>query len=672
MATFVFTNTVTNEVRLIDADLPASMDGLLPVGSYKVRRASPEATDLLYIEARINTAPPLLSTPSLVVGQVITLTSGTWSGPVASLAKRIKVNDVIVASGTAVATYTIVSGDVNKPIVGEEQATFEGGAVSAWVPSNTLTVPGALAFLTNEQWTAREAIVPADAATPRRTIISTAIAPPATKTWFAYRGAAPSPTIPTAGVVEALTGAGPYTLLPTTVASLGSTVFVKLAYGNADKSSLVWASNEVTHPASTVPLNWGLTSGGVASLVSGPAVGEMTLRIGSLPGSGGQPITTLFLGKDEAALTDTGSLALGDRVFTYVEADPANPITRTIDIRVSNANGDGEVYRLTGKARADVAVSDAPIITLDPYDVVNDKIIIDSDQAGDFRLMLESNSTARTGAYIKANLAAASAKIGPVSVTPGLNTISGLDLTGLTAGTWYIKPAVENADGVSNAAVTPVSVDITIPPAGLSVVQSTAVNDPNFTLSKSVTLPTGITAGNMLTLELFLGTVVFYLPGSAPAGWTSVLKENGATGCVWLLSKIASGSEGGTAVTFSTTTSTLVAGIFRELDLSLNQIDAAVSTTLDPPSLTPAAGGSTSRLWFTSVAASSSNGTFATQPSGFNNLVNATSNPPGSSSGAHVKCAGADQLATLASIDPVAWSTPTTGSTRLSITWSAR
>lgn len=676
MATFVITDAATGEIRLIDAVPPASFDLLLPVGVYTVRQASAEASNLLTIDARVNAQPPILTIPSLATGQVVTLGTGSWTGRVTLLEKRILVAGVAVATGSgATLTYTTVGGDSEKSIVGEERATWDNGATSEWVLSNSIIIPGTV-FVQDLQWTLREGIVPGDAATPRRTVASTAVTPPASKVWFVYRSTTPAPAVPTSGVVTAMTGAGPYTFLSNDVSSSGLAVFVRLAYGNADKSGLVWGSNERVHGSSTIPIAWDAETaagGGTVSLIPGPAVGEITMRIGNFPADGGQPLTTFFMGQDEAPLVDTASLATGDRVFTFTEADPFNPILRSFDLRVSNANGDGAIYRLTGRALADTISATAPVITNLAYNTGTDEITLDSDQAGDFRLMLESVSTARTGAYIKTNLAAASAKIGPVSIIPGLNTISGLDLSGLTAGTWYMKPAVENAGGASNAAVTPVSVSITVPAPSLEVVQTLVINDPNFNTTKSIAMPATTVSGRMLVMELFLGCTVANLPASAPSGWTSRLKAAGATGSVWLLSKVSDGTEGGTNVTFTTGANALIAGFVRDLRLGVGDIDVATaSTTLDPAALTPASGGTADRLWFTAVSATNSSGTFSTAPTDFSNLVNATSNPPGSSSTAHVKSASAYRQAVLGSVDPAAWPAPTNGAVRSSITWSAR
>ncbi len=677
MATFVITDTVSGEIRLIEATPPTSLDGILPPGQYRVRRASSAAPTLLSIDARINAQPPILTIPSLATGQVVTLGTGSWTGRVTLLEKRILVAGVVVATGTAATlTYTTVGGDAEKSIVGEERATWDNGAVSQWVSSNAIIIPGTV-FVQDAQWTLREGIVPGDAATPRRTVASTAIAPPAAKVWFVYRSTTPSPAVPTSGVVTAMLGAGPYTFLSDDLSSQGLTVFVRIAYGNADKSGLVWGSNERSHGSSTIPVAWDAATeagGGTVSLVAGPAVGQITMRIGNFPSNGGQPLTTFFIGQDEAPLVDTASLATGDRVFTFTEADPFNPILRSFDLRVSNANGNGAIYRLTGRALADAVSATAPVITSLAYNTGTDEITLDSNQAGDFRLMFESNATARTGAYIKTNLAAASAKIGPVSIIPGLNTISGLDLSGLTAGTWYIKPAVENAGGASNAAVTPVSVAITAAAPSLAVVQTITVNDPNFTKTKSLALPASTVAGRTLVMEMFLGCTLGSLPASAPAGWTSHLKAAGLTGCVWLLSKVSDGTEGGTSVTFTTTANALIAGFVHDLSLGVGQIDvAAMSTTLDPAPLTPASGGTTERLWFTAASNSNSTGTYSTAPTGFSNLVNAISSPPGSASAGHVKCASAYRQSVLASIDPDTWPAPSSpGTVRGSITWSAR
>jgi hypothetical protein len=216
-------------------------------------------------------------------------------------------------------------------------------------------------------------------------------------------------------------------------------------------------------------------------------------------------------------------------------------------------------------------------------------------------------------------------------------------------------------------------VAITVPAPTLEVVQTLAVNDPNFTTSKVIPMPATTVSGRTLVMELFCSCTSGSLPASAPAGWTSRLKAGGTAGCVWLLSKVSDGTEGGTNVTFTTTAGALISGVVRDLRLGVGDIDvSANSTSLDPASLTPAAGGTTERLWFTAVSAQRSDGTFSTAPSGFGDLVNSTSNPPGSSNTAHVKCASAYQKATLPSIDPAAWAAASVGSVRQSITWSAR
>ena len=137
-----------------------------------------------------------------------------------------------------------------------------------------------------------------------------------------------------------------------------------------------------------------------------------------------------------------------------------------------------------------------------------------------------------------------------------------------------------------------------------AVVQSSANGSSAATTSHTVTMPSGVTVGDLL--------VIFYasdgVPGGAPStpsGWTKVAERVEDSGAaivrMVIFSKIATGAD-----TFVATSSSSVAHsytVYRILTEGTLQVEAlvdGVSANPNPPSLTPS-GGSRKYMWITAI-----------------------------------------------------------------------
>lgn len=176
--------------------------------------------------------------------------------------------------------------------------------------------------------------------------------------------------------------------------------------------------------------------------------------------------------------------------------------------------------------------------------------------------------------------------------------------------------------------------------------------DPSST-SHTVNLPASIVAGNLLVIECFENVASLTVTAS---GWTNIGSANSTSDGLVLLAKIATGAEGATV---AVTTSSSVRATYIARQISGNQNDVttseiavgtgstAVSTTPDPPSLTPS-WGSAENLWFAFAGWNSTSTTLSSYPSGYST---SQLTKVGSGLGAN-SCASAAKLATASSDDP--------------------
>ena len=249
-------------------------------------------------------------------------------------------------------------------------------------------------------------------------------------------------------------------------------------------------------------------------------------------------------------------------------------------------------------------------------------------------------------------------------VSAGSGTIN-FNFSAVTAGDYRFNFVLVGS--VSGKTSRVASTDITIT-STLGVVQQAAMVSGGAT-ALAFTLPSGITAGNRLMGLLTLGNSNI---SAAASGWSIVgskftMAPNGEA-ALYRQTSLSAGTEGGTTVTFTASTS-LGQATFHFWEMSvvedtINAFDATVSV-VDGPSHTPA-GGSKQRLWFSAAARTNGTSLFTAGPTGYGNLLTAQT---GFNSVNHVNSGSAYKLATLASDDPDAF-TGGAGTSRAAFTWS--
>lgn len=627
-------------------------------------------------------SPPLLSIPSLAVGQTITVIGGSWLDAVA-LQKRILADGVVIA---AAATYVAQSGDEKKVFSGQERARDARGKWSPWQStSNTIVIPEAPPYLTDAQWTGGEAAVPGDAATPRRTKIATTIAPPGDDVWRGYRGAAIPSFDPTAANTAQLTGAGPYSWIssgqnPLGAPGAGSVVYVRMARSEANDTLIVWASDYKSYIASTPPYDWtDGDNGGIFQALTGTvATGDIILSITRLPTDGGQPITALEYDINSSGtwLPLPGSaLVIGTYTINFTEADTLNPVAKDFRFRVANANGYSQPsnpFNATPKASAPPAAGPAPILTSLAYSSGTNKITQTSDQAGDYYWIIESVNTVRTGAYIKAALGGA----GSGTMTCAVGVVSAVpDISSLTTGNWYFKSTMQNAELTYATPETPLLLDIQAVVADPVLVQSSALNSPDnaYDTSKTFTLPGGITDGNRLFLFVVMSRVSGVGTMTLPGGWSEVGRATDVSGngLTIILTKIAASSSGSTVV-IANSGNCHMALTFYETTLPFDSYGVTWNAAgVDPPSHTPA-GGSRKYLWICGKTRTRGDALISAAPTNYTGLLKASALLPGGNVAAERIIGTASRLLVASSEDPGIFTAGSPGGTaQMSFTFAA-
>ncbi len=159
------------------------------------------------------------------------------------------------------------------------------------------------------------------------------------------------------------------------------------------------------------------------------------------------------------------------------------------------------------------------------------------------------------------------------------------------------------------------------------VQSSVAVNYDGLGATASHTglaLPSTVSAGDLL-LFVFWTSAAGAQTVSFPAGWTELLDAEDASATIGtaIAYKTASGSEGGTTITV--TTSAITLSIYASYAISnwdgVPEVSAASgTTTADPPSITPTFD-SVGTLWMVGTGAyKSGSGTITAAPSGYSGL----------------------------------------------------
>lgn len=100
----------------------------------------------------VNTVAPTLSATPVEAGQTATITDGTWSNAVSYQYRVLRNGDVV--DGRTASTFTIAEEDEATDLVAQVRANDALGVWSAWVSSNTMSVPAVLpSVFTVGMWT---------------------------------------------------------------------------------------------------------------------------------------------------------------------------------------------------------------------------------------------------------------------------------------------------------------------------------------------------------------------------------------------------------------------------------------------------------------------------------------------------------------------------------------
>lgn len=135
-------------------------------------------------------------------------------------------------------------------------------------------------------------------------------------------------------------------------------------------------------------------------------------------------------------------------------------------------------------------------------------------------------------------------------------------------------------------------------------------------------------------------------------GWEKEV-EYSNQGTITVLSRVMDGSEPATlsiplgTTAWATSHARLISG-------TTGDVEAAVSTTNDPPALTPT-WGAADTLWLTAVANRGTNFTITATPAGFSNMIETQTADDGQTSVSYQKLASAQRNANVATLNPDAF-----------------
>lgn len=646
MTTFLIKNIETQELAVVDVIVPAEMSAVLAQGDYRVRSVSAEAESVLVVRPAV-LEPPVLSSGSTAIGAVLTALPGTFTGVTgASEWRWLTVEDGVIAGATS-QTFTITAAEQSKTIFVQQRV---GGSSATWASSASIQVASAVVALAANQWNAREALTPTETALPRKQLTTIlGVAPPASQIWFYYRGATPPPANPTAGSVAAMTdnGSNNFSAISGGQANIGQTAYSRIARGPADKSSLFWASDTKTWVASGVPDAFNTEAdGGQFSLVQGTNPGELIVRISALPLTNGQPITEIMLATDGGSPVSLGGIVEGDYLRTFTEIDPVNPSEHTFTLYATNANGNAPAATLVGRPKAATPAVVVPILTGLAYDSVNYRITQSSDQAGVYHYIVETVSTVRTKEYILANAQGSFAILeGETDFTP--------NFAALTTGTWYLKTTVQNAAGGLATPQTPLALPVVAPAVNpLAVTQNEVQTNVTYDNSNVFVLPT-VAADKLLFVVVNVSNNISSVSLGSFTELTSYRLTNGAN-TTRFLTKVSDGTEGGTSLSFTTSSPGFSSMHFFAMDANLREIEVTgdITNVYALPAHTPSAG-SKEYIFLTGNFQQNGNNPATAAPPGYTGLTVAQMPVTTANNGVHRKSAAAYRIATATTEDPV-------------------
>lgn len=148
-----------------------------------------------------------------------------------------------------------------------------------------------------------------------------------------------------------------------------------------------------------------------------------------------------------------------------------------------------------------------------------------------------------------------------------------------------------------------------------SLVATALTQDSTSSTSHVLTMPTGITAGQLLITWVTgsFGTI-------SVSGWTTIYSTTTVYG-LGCFARIATGSDTGTATTGNGACSAVTC-LMQGWSGTLSGIASGTGTTADPPALTPS-GGSQDYLWVATVY--STNNLLTAAPTNYTNFTKANS-----------------------------------------------
>lgn len=551
--------------------------------------------------------------------------------------------------------------------------------ISVQTPSNTINydLP---TYLVSDDWSAREGIVPADDASPRKVVGSTSVAPDGGRAWYYYIGTSPTGDL---GSLTAMSGAGPYTF-KTGQQTAGTQLYVRLALADSGTgAAAAWASDPRPIIISDVPAK--LTA--VQAATGTGATGDVIVNIGGDPNTSVQPTTKYQYSSnggsswsDLGAPTAGGVAAdVGSRVINFGGSPPA-----TVDLIFAavSANGRGVPSDTVTVAPRPAATGAAPTISNVAFDGT-DLFTCDLDQDGTIYWLFNQSATALSGATIKAAVfdetPATEGAIGPV--TAG-QTEQPINVNALTTGTWYLHLTAENSLGLF-ATDVPLAVSVTGVQTTPSLIRRFGIDgDGNYDTSKPVAMP--------FTPTVPTNRLIFYVSASAagtgsggaitvPAWWNEKYSANDGQAdkrgkIIIFEATVQDWIDAGSPASFnvSSNSSCHMAFVMEEWEAVDGFLEAVSIPGADPAAIAPSLGNKA--YGFSAVTTRHrSDSVLTAGPAGYSDLEGAASRNPGQNDDSHRTLWVASKVATAATEDPGAFTAGSpSGSGRLCFTVAIR
>lgn len=321
---------VTGALTLIDSALPRDVALDLGAGAYEVLPVGDVIGSVNVLDVIFATAP--LVSGSATAGATLTV-SGTATSAVAYEYQWLA--DGVLIPGATTATYaTDATADLGKTFTGQMRAQDARGRWTAYVASsNSITIPAPAVYsIPDGEWTAIED--PDDAETRQTYVTATpTVSVPSGKKLRWYKGTT-NPTDNSMFVfLTDMTGTGPYIGDSVSAASVGQTIYSRIATTNLDNTGQEWVTSIKSYVTSNVPAAPGTFTATNSTTVTGRVSLDPN---NTAPATNGRPILEYGYSQNGGAITAfaTGGSATTARDVDFVGIDPI-----AVRLHARNVNG---------------------------------------------------------------------------------------------------------------------------------------------------------------------------------------------------------------------------------------------------------------------------------------------------------------------------------------------